>query len=104
MPFLSPDWRSPGEKWVRYEGGWKMKKTVWATQCFRWGTWRAYYVVYQNTTTTAMLLLHCNSADKSVDSNSNSTNTNIDGNSNTKAKGNGNSNIDNSSNIKAKCH
>ncbi len=35
MPFLSPDWRSPGEKWVRYEGGWKMKKTVWATQCFR---------------------------------------------------------------------
>ena len=32
MPFLSKDWRSPGEKWVRYDGGWEMKKTVWATQ------------------------------------------------------------------------
>jgi hypothetical protein len=31
MPFLSKDWRSPGEKWVRYEGGWEMRKTVWAT-------------------------------------------------------------------------
>lgn len=31
MPFLSRDWRSPGEKWVRYDGGWEMKKTVWAT-------------------------------------------------------------------------
>lgn len=29
MPFLSKDWRSPGEKWVRYDGGWEMKKTVW---------------------------------------------------------------------------
>eukprot|EP00095_Tigriopus_kingsejongensis_P009453 maker-scaffold197_size267318-snap-gene-0.13 protein:Tk09453 transcript:maker-scaffold197_size267318-snap-gene-0.13-mRNA-1 annotation:"f-box only protein 25" len=36
MPFLSKDWRSPGEKWVRYEGGWEMKKTVWNTlQRFR---------------------------------------------------------------------
>lgn len=31
MPFLSKDWRSPGEKWVRYCGGWEMKKAVWAT-------------------------------------------------------------------------
>ena len=31
MPFLSKDWRSPGEKWVRYGGGWEMRKTVWAT-------------------------------------------------------------------------
>ena len=31
MPFLSKDWRSPGEKWVRYDGGWEMKKTVWVT-------------------------------------------------------------------------
>ena len=36
MPFLSKDWRSPGEKWVRYGGGWEMRKTVWATH--RYGT------------------------------------------------------------------
>lgn len=28
MPFISKDWRSPGEEWVRYEGGWELKKTV----------------------------------------------------------------------------
>ena len=28
MPFISKDWRSPGEEWVRYEGGWERKKTV----------------------------------------------------------------------------
>ena len=28
MPFLSKDWRSPGEEWVRYEGGWEKRKTV----------------------------------------------------------------------------
>ncbi len=28
MPFLSRDWRSPGEKWVRYDGGWERKKIV----------------------------------------------------------------------------
>ena len=28
MPFLSKDWRSPGEEWVRYEGGWERTKTV----------------------------------------------------------------------------
>ena len=28
MPFLSKDWRSPGEEWVRYEGGWERRKTV----------------------------------------------------------------------------
>nr|ADD38022.1 F-box only protein 25 [Lepeophtheirus salmonis] len=26
MPFLSKDWRGPGEEWVRYQGGWEMKK------------------------------------------------------------------------------
>ena len=35
MPFLSKDWRSPGEKWVRYEGGWEMKKTIWTSQSLR---------------------------------------------------------------------
>ena len=35
MPFLSKDWRSPGEKWVRFQGGWEMKKTVGATHYFR---------------------------------------------------------------------
>ena len=28
MPFLSKDWRSPGEEWVRYEGGWEKRKTI----------------------------------------------------------------------------
>ncbi len=28
MPFISKDWRSPGEEWVRYEGGWELKKTI----------------------------------------------------------------------------
>ena len=28
MPFLSKDWRSPGEEWIRYEGGWEKRKTV----------------------------------------------------------------------------
>lgn len=28
MPFISKDWRSPGEEWVRYEGGWEKKKAV----------------------------------------------------------------------------
>ena len=28
MPFISKDWRSPGEEWVRYEGGWEKRKTV----------------------------------------------------------------------------
>ena len=28
MPFISQDWRSPGEEWVRYEGGWERRKTV----------------------------------------------------------------------------
>lgn len=32
MPFLSKDWRSPGEKWVRYGSGWEKKKTVFTTQ------------------------------------------------------------------------
>jgi len=31
MPFLSKDWRSPGEEWVRFEGGWERKKIVWPT-------------------------------------------------------------------------
>ena len=35
MPFLSKDWRSPGEKWVRYKGGWEMKKTVWTSQSLK---------------------------------------------------------------------
>lgn len=28
MPFISKDWRSPGEEWVRYEGGWEKKSVV----------------------------------------------------------------------------
>lgn len=28
MPFIPKDWRSPGEEWVKYDGGWEMKKTV----------------------------------------------------------------------------
>ncbi len=31
MPFISKDWRSPGEEWVRYEGGWELKKTILVT-------------------------------------------------------------------------
>ena len=32
MPFISKDWRSPGEEWVRYEGGWELKKTLTVNQ------------------------------------------------------------------------
>ena len=32
MPFISKDWRSPGEEWVRYEGGWELKKTISVSQ------------------------------------------------------------------------
>jgi F-box protein 25/32 len=28
MPFISKDWRSPGEAWVRYDGGWELKRTI----------------------------------------------------------------------------
>ena len=28
MPFLSKDWRDPGDQWVRHDGGWEKKKTV----------------------------------------------------------------------------
>ena len=35
MPFLSKDWRSPGEAWVRHEGGWELKKTVWTSQSLK---------------------------------------------------------------------
>ena len=28
MPFISKDWRSPGEEWVKYEGGWEKKSIV----------------------------------------------------------------------------
>ena len=32
MPFISKDWRSPGEEWVRYEGGWELKKSLTVNQ------------------------------------------------------------------------
>ena len=28
MPFLSKDWRDPGDQWVRYDGGWEKRKTL----------------------------------------------------------------------------
>lgn len=28
MPFISKDWRSPGEEWVRYDGGWEKKSVL----------------------------------------------------------------------------
>ena len=28
MPFISKDWRSPGEEWVKYDGGWEKKSVV----------------------------------------------------------------------------
>ena len=28
MPFISKDWRSPGEDWVKYDGGWEKKSIV----------------------------------------------------------------------------
>ena len=28
MPFISKDWRSPGEEWVKYDGGWEKKSIV----------------------------------------------------------------------------
>ena len=28
MPFISKDWRSPGEEWVKYEGGWEKKSVL----------------------------------------------------------------------------
>ena len=28
MPFISKDWRSPGEEWVRYDGGWERKSII----------------------------------------------------------------------------
>nr|CAD7419702.1 unnamed protein product [Timema poppensis] len=28
MPFLSKDWRSPGEEWVKTEEGWEKKKIL----------------------------------------------------------------------------
>ena len=28
MPFISKDWRSPGEAWVKYDGGWEKKSVV----------------------------------------------------------------------------
>ena len=42
MPFLSKDWRSPGEKWVRYGGGWEMRKTVWATHRYGKVMWHIF--------------------------------------------------------------
>ncbi|KAG8233515.1 hypothetical protein J437_LFUL011676, partial [Ladona fulva] len=28
MPFISKDWRSPGEEWVKTEEGWEKKKIL----------------------------------------------------------------------------
>lgn len=28
MPFISKDWRSPGEEWVKTEEGWEKKKVL----------------------------------------------------------------------------
>ena len=28
MPFVGKDWRSPGEEWVKYDGGWEKKSVV----------------------------------------------------------------------------
>ena len=28
MPFISKDWRSPGEEWVKYDGGWERKSII----------------------------------------------------------------------------
>ena len=28
MPFIGQDWRSPGEEWVKYDGGWEKKSVV----------------------------------------------------------------------------
>lgn len=28
MPFIGQDWRSPGEAWVKYDGGWEKKSVV----------------------------------------------------------------------------
>ncbi|KAK1123227.1 hypothetical protein K0M31_008860 [Melipona bicolor] len=28
MPFISKDWRSPGEEWVKTVGGWEKKKIL----------------------------------------------------------------------------
>jgi len=35
MPFISKDWRSPGEEWVKTEEGWEKKKIL---ECGRQGT------------------------------------------------------------------
>lgn len=49
MPFISKDWRSPGEEWVKTEEGWEKKKIL---ECGRQGTQQ------ENMDTTTRFVYH----------------------------------------------
>ncbi|GBP19381.1 hypothetical protein EVAR_12422_1 [Eumeta japonica] len=37
MPFISKDWRSPGEEWVKTQEGWEKKKVLECTSSVQFG-------------------------------------------------------------------
>jgi len=49
MPFISKDWRSPGEEWVKTEEGWEKKKIL---ECGRQG------IQQENMDTTTRFVYH----------------------------------------------